>query len=222
MRFEKKFFFSKMYLNNVVNDFKKICNSINNYKVSSVYFDNINENCYHQKIDGDKEKIKIRARYYNNSKKQIKIEAKVKSNNKNYKLKTSIDTCEYENLLKYSIFNTENKNEDAKKIGFYLKYYALQRNIKIDYNRIEFSLNADSKLRFTIDYDIFYCDPFLEHHFKRVVDNSLCIFEIKTSNALIDRATSYIINKYNMKSEAISKFSLAIQAKKIDYTYYSN
>ena len=202
-----------------MNDLKKICNSINNYKVSSVYFDNINEKCYHQKIDGDKEKIKIRARYYNNQKKNINLEAKVKSSNKSYKLKTLIDNNEYENLLKYSIFNTENKNEDSKKLGFYLKYYALQRNIKIDYDRIEFALNANSKIRFTIDYDIFYCDPFFEHRFKRVIENSLCIFEIKTSNVLIDKEISYIISKFNMKNEAISKFSLAIQAKKRDYTY---
>ena len=104
-------------------DSEIICENINTYKVTSIYFDNIHEQAYLQKIEGEKDKIKIRARYYNDTYNLINLEAKIKNSDKSYKLKTKLNEKELSLLLKYNFIDIHNKckKDDLSKIYFYYR-----------------------------------------------------------------------------------------------------
>ena len=202
-------------------DSEIICENINTYKVTSIYFDNIHEQAYLQKIEGEKDKIKIRARYYNDIYNLINLEAKIKNSDKSYKLKTKLNEKELSLLLKYNFIDIHNKCEkdDLSKIYFYYKYYGMQRNIDIEYKRIEMKLKDHKNVRITIDYDIFSSinkSEVTRMNKLRCVPQDLCVFEIKSTNNLVDRFLKFILEKYKMKNTAISKYALGVQTQKLN------
>ena len=113
MRIERKYYFSKTHLNELLSDVKSICTKINKYEVESIYFDNFHEDSYLQKVNGDKDKIKIRARYYNNSKSLINVEAKIKFSDNKIDKKGN----EYGYILKSNIKNMSKKSIIKEALG---------------------------------------------------------------------------------------------------------
>jgi hypothetical protein len=221
MRIEKKYVFKRDELQHLLIDTKIICQNINTYKVTSIYFDNVHEQAYLQKIEGEKDKIKIRARYYNDSRNLINLEAKIKNSDKSYKLKTKLNERELSLLLKYNFIDMHNKYEqdDLSKIYFYYKYYGMQRSIDIEYKRMEMKLKNNKNVRITIDYDIFSSINKLVltgMNKLRCVPHDLCVLEIKSNNSIVDSFLKFILEKYKMKNTAISKYALGVQMQKLN------
>jgi len=221
MRIERKYFFKRSDLNQLSLDLKVICENINKYKVTSIYFDNVHEYSYFQKIDGDKDKIKIRARYYNDSYDYINLEAKIKHSDKSYKLKAKLTEQELLLLLKNNFIDVHNKDmsDDISRIYYYYKYYGMQRNINIEYKRIEMKLKHQDKIRLTIDYDIFSSiNAFTANGSNklRCIAQELCVLEIKSDDGNVDGYMKFILEKYKMKNEAISKYALGLQIQKLN------
>lgn len=219
MRIERKYFFKRSDLTQLLFDLKIICENINKYKVTSIYFENIHETSYIQKIEGEKDKIKIRARYYNESYDLINLEAKIKNSDKSYKLKVKLTKKELLLLLKNNFIDMHNKNahDDISKIYYYYKYYAMQRNIDIEYKRIEMKLKHQSKIRLTIDYDTFSSiNAFSVQGTNklRCIPQDLCVLEIKSDNGFVDSFLKFILEKYKMKNASISKYALGLQIQK--------
>ena len=221
MRIERKYFFKRADLSALLFDLNMICENINKYKVTSIYFDNINETSYLTKIEGEKDKIKIRARYYNNTFNLINLEAKIKNSDKSYKLKAQLTKKDLLFLLKYNVININNNdiNDEICNIYYYYKYYAMQKNIDIEYERIEMKLRYNNKIRLTIDHDIFSSiNAFLccGKNKLRCIPQELCVLEIKNDFGFVDSFIKIILEKYNMKNAAISKYALGLQKQKLN------
>lgn len=221
MRIERKYYFSKTNLNQFLSDVKSMCTKINKYKVESIYFDNIHEDSYLQKVNGDKDKIKIRARYYNNSKSLVNLEAKIKYSDKSYKLTSKISADDLNSLTNKNYLPiSKNSTEDLKIIYFYYKYYGFQENVKIQYTRYEMLLKTQNKTRLTVDYDVYST---LSKSTKsinklRCINQNKCVFEVKTESSYVDGFLGFLINKYNMKKNAISKYAMGVQVQKESMT----
>jgi hypothetical protein len=168
-------------------------------------------------VNGDKDKIKIRARYYNDSFDYINLEAKIKNSDKSYKLKTSLTEDELKLLLKNNYLDIDGKDGDLAKIYYYFKYFGMQKYIDIEYQRIEMTLKSQTKIRLTVDYDVFSAlNIGRSVNNLRCVDQNLCILEIKADNNLVDKYIKFILEKYKMRKEAISKYSLGVQTQKLN------
>lgn len=221
MRIERKFYFSKTHLNELLSDLKSICTKINKYEVESIYFDNFHEDSYLQKVNGDKDKIKIRARYYNNSKSLINVEAKIKFSDKSYKLTSKISADDLNSLTtkNYLPINKKSTN-DLRAIYFYYKYYGFQENIKIQYKRYEMILNAYKKTRLTVDFDVYSSLSKTTQPINtiRCINNNKCVFEVKTEDSYVDGFLGFLIKKYSMKKDAISKYAMGVQVQKENMT----
>ena len=216
MRIEKKYSFRKCDLSEIIQDLKIISSNVNKYKVTSIYFDNANEASYLQKVNGDKNKIKVRARYYNDSLEFINLEAKIKFSDKSYKLKTRLTESELNSLLNQNFLNVGNGDSDKAKIYYYLKYFGMQKKLNIDYERIEMSLKTQNKIRLTIDYDVFSAlNIGTKVNQRRCVNEDLCILEIKADNNFIEKYVKFILEKYKMNYQAISKCALGDQTQKL-------
>jgi hypothetical protein len=48
------------------------------------------------------------------------------------------------------------------------------------------------------------------------ISKDLCVLEVKSSSRLIDSYVLFLLNKYRMKKEAVSKYALGVQAQKIN------
>jgi hypothetical protein len=221
MRIERKYYFKRSDLTLLLHDLKIICDNINRYKVTSIYFDNFHEHSYHQKIDGDKDKIKLRARYYNDSYDYINLEAKIKNSDKSYKLKAKLTEKELLLLLKNNFIDIHNKdvNNDISRIYYYYKYYGMQRYIDIEYKRIEMKLKHQDKIRLTIDYDVFSSINAISARSTnklRCIPQDLCVLEIKSDDEFADSYVKFILEKYEMKKTAISKYALGLQMQKLN------
>ena len=108
-------------------------------KISSIYFDDINLNCLRDNIDGNKDRYKIRLRWYNDNFKNANIEIKFKEGYMGYKIRYKIKNkfCDIENLISIT------KKWILENLGVYMNPV-----IKINYIR-EYYLNK--KIRLTID-----------------------------------------------------------------------
>jgi hypothetical protein len=222
MRFERKYLFKRVELDLLLKDLQNICTNIREYGVSSIYFDNIHESAYFQKIDGNKDKIKIRARNYDASLELINLEAKIKYSDKSYKLKSRISKEELDLLMLRNFVDLKNKNEDddIREIYYYYKYYGMQRKISVQYTRLEMDLKSSCKTRLTIDRDV-YSSMMVGGADKEItkmpcLSKDLCVLEVKSFNSSIDSYVKFLINKFKMKQEAVSKYALGVQAQKIN------
>jgi len=222
MRFERKFLFKRVELDLLLKDLQNICSEAREYSVSSIYFDNIHESSYFQKIDGNKDKIKIRARNYDDSLNFINLEAKIKYSDKSYKLKSKISKEELDLLLLKNYIDIKNKKEDddIRKIYYYFKYFGMQKNISVQYIRLEMDLKSSCKTRLTIDRDV-YSSKVVGGVQKVIsklpcLSKDLCVLEVKSFNSSIDSYVKFLINKFRMKQEAVSKYALGVQAQKIN------
>ena len=221
MRIERKYFFSKTHLNELLSDVQSICTKINKYEVESIYFDNFHEDSYLQKVNGDKNKIKIRARYYNNSKSLINIEAKIKHSDKSYKLTSRISGDDLKSLtIKNYMPINKNSTNDLRTIYYYYKYYGFQEKVKIQYTRYEMLLNAQNKIRLTVDYDVYssLSKNTLPINKIRCINQNKCVFEVKTEYAYVDGFLGFLIKKFDMKKDAISKYAMGVQVQKESMT----
>ena len=79
------------------------------------------------------------------------------------------------------------------------------------------TLKSQTKIRLTVDYDVFSAlNIGRSVNNLRCVDQNLCILEIKADNNLVDKYIKFILEKYKMRKEAISKYSLGVQTQKLN------
>ena len=108
-------------------------------KISSIYFDDIDLNCLRDNIDGNKDRYKIRIRWYNDNIKNSNIEIKFKEGYVGYKIRYEVQNKIHD--IKYLISFT--KKCILENFGIYMNPV-----INISYIREYYS---NKKLRLTID-----------------------------------------------------------------------
>ena len=223
MRIERKYIFKKQYLEAVLSDLRVFCKGINKYKVSSTYLDNSNEELYRQKIDGDKDKIKLRVRHYDENSHEANVEAKIKHADKSYKLKMALEIDKLDSSQPISSILDIGKSLENNNIAYLLKHHCLRNYIEINYQRYEMVANSCVGTRVTIDFDVFskLTVPWPANKI-RCLSEELCIFEIKNPSTNVSYPLKTVLEKYQMKQRAISKFSLGVQSQKLNMKSFSN
>ena len=136
------------------------------YSIRSLYFDDYNDTCFNQVLNGVSKRVKYRIRFYNFNEKYIVLEKKYKINNMTRKV-----SCEITKEQALDIINNRNlniSNDNPKLLNeFYLKIkcYGFKPKIIIDYDRIPYVYDAGT-VRITIDHNLsFFLDAIVHQLF---------------------------------------------------------
>jgi len=194
------------------------------YTVRSIYLDTPVLTSYYEKLAGLKVRNKFRIRGYNELTSDVQVFAEIKKKENEYITKDRA-------LLFYSDLNDFLKNKDMTKIlnhtveyekrlfsasnfFFYQMKDKLNPIINVVYEREAFECKFGSGLRVTLDMNIRSfltqtCDNLFEERDMEVLYPSRFVLEIKYRKAL-PAWVPIIINKYNLRKEAISKYVLSV------------
>ncbi|TVR80497.1 MAG: polyphosphate polymerase domain-containing protein [Chitinophagaceae bacterium] len=197
------------------------------YTVRSIYFDTHDMAAYLDKIEGYKRKKKLRIRGYNVHRNGDKVvfEIKRKIGDRIYKNRVFL---EYEELPKVmdpsldsggeSLRNKSFLNDPSyKKFKYNLLRYHMHPVILISYEREPYHGQIDSGVRVTFDKNIRSkfapsLDELYSETFMRPLFKDHFILEIKYFTDFMPSWAKSIVAEYNLRREALSKFSIGIDA----------
>ncbi len=189
------------------------------YYIRSLYYDDVYNTAYYEKIDGMFEREKYRIRFYNFDDSFISLELKGKKGNLSYKKRDTISKEEYL-LIKNLEFNKIELN-DRKVLKDFIKVIKT-RNIRpsviVDYKRLAYTYKFED-VRITFDENIksgrFNCDLFNKDiPLYDVLENGDIILEVKYNNRLPGFIND-VIKTVPMIRIAISKFALCTECKEV-------
>lgn len=206
------------------------------YTVRSIYFDTSNLKFYHEKLDGIKERKKLRIRGYNQLSDDSIIFLEIKRKNENYisKNRSPLFLNDLNNLfeskdLNSYIIETENYEqaiEDGRKFFHYMSKMSLHPVILIVYEREAYFSKFTDELRITFDKNLRYMlfpdiNDFGSEGKMNFVMPSNFILEVKFSGGL-PRWLHKIISGMSLSRLALSKYTMCIENEKKSYTKASD
>ena len=189
------------------------------YFIRSLYFDDVNNTAYYEKIDGLEEREKYRIRFYNFDHSYIMLELKGKKNNLTYKRQDRITEEEYNEIINqnYGKINIDNRKVLEDFINK-AKRKNLIPSIIVDYNRQPFIYPVED-VRITFDEDIssgrFNYDLFSENLLPfRAIEANEIILEVKYNNFL-PSTIKKVLDTVPKTRIAMSKFALCKEKKEV-------
>lgn len=193
------------------------------YKVSSIYFENMKMRSYFDKIDGQAKRIKLRSRYYPESRTGThNMEFKYKIYDKSIKRKTSINQETLEQILSNKLSELNTNEPFLSDLVKFIKTNHFLPFIRIDYKRRALYGKNDKNIRITFDTEVKgsrYIKNCTSEPYIPALPGGSMILEIKTPNYFPFWLTT-IIKKYSLKKSAISKYTLATQNLAINSSLY--
>ena len=124
------------------------------YLITSIYFDDLNNKAYYQKVNGDSYRYKYRIRFYNNNKNLFKLEKKSKLEQITSKTSVYLNRDEVDDIMNknYKFLLLKNNNLCAE---FYLELSRglLKPKVVVEYERLAY-VHKISDLRITFDTNI--------------------------------------------------------------------
>ena len=222
-RIEYKYFIHKRIRPHILNDLLQFMHfdrhenlPDHSYKVASIYFEDHGLTSYHEKLEGQPYRKKVRVRFYPQSNLAGgNLEIKYKKLDQGFKSRITLSESVMKNLLNGNIDERLKELEDPflERIMVELKTNGFKPFIKIDYNRVALQSKTDTSVRVTLDSDV-RCTRFLRnqtvHTYISVVPRGMEILEIK-SGRYFPYFLCYLIKKYSLKKSAISKYAYAVQ-----------
>ena len=189
------------------------------YFIRSLYFDDVNNTAYYEKIDGLEEREKYRIRFYNYDHSYIILELKGKKNNLTYKRQNRITEEDYNNIINQ---NYDKINIEGRKVleDFITKSKRnnLIPSIIVDYSRQPFIYPVED-VRITFDEDIssgrFDYDLFSKELLPyRVLEPNEIILEVKF-NTFLPKTIKKVLDTVPKTRIAVSKFALCKEKKEV-------
>lgn len=190
---------------------KNSFNLDNTYSIRSLYFDDLYNSAYNEKIDGVEFRKKYRIRIYNYDDSFIRLECKYKHNNMTSKDQTKITKEMYSKILDGKINELEfNDNELFNKFLIDLKTKNLKPSVIVDYKRLALTYPV-SDVRITFDsyistgmynYDLFDTNK----NNLSIIDDSKVVLEVKY-NEILPESIAVILATIPSNREAFSKFA---------------
>tara|TARA_B100000989_G_C19532686_1_gene471025 strand:- start:5346 stop:6041 length:696 start_codon:yes stop_codon:yes gene_type:complete len=175
-------------------------------QINSIYFETFNFRDLLDTIDGEKNRSKLRLRWYGKtftSKAKPIIENKIKINSKNFKIKNNLSSINFSNQISYKKIKQLFKNSQNIDHNIKIKYRIRNPNILISYTRRYFSFK---NIRITLDFNLFtknfYKKKIINHN-DIFIKKKFSVMEIKYKDEDFDnvqKITSAITNR-------VSKFS---------------
>ncbi|MEG8946485.1 polyphosphate polymerase domain-containing protein [Rosettibacter firmus] len=194
------------------------------YTVRSIYLDTPDLTSYHEKLSGLKIRNKFRIRGYNEFNEDVNVFLEIKRKNENYisknrfpirfsDVKEFLISQDLSKIVNHSI-EYEDRIKAAKNFIFYYIGNNLQPVVNVIYEREAFECKFGSGLRVTFDMNLrCFLTNDIENLFSNqkteLIFNNYFILEIKLYKAL-PSWLRVVINKYNLKKEAISKYTLSV------------
>jgi SPX domain protein involved in polyphosphate accumulation len=185
----------------------------NEYKIRSLYFDNLNDKALMEKLNGISKREKFRIRFYNDDHTFIRLEKKMKHNSLCAKLSEKISKEECISLLNGDITFLRD-SEKALFIELYskMKEQLLRPKTIVDYTREAYVYKLGN-VRVTFDKQIksgLYNKNLFEENLPTVqpIDNRFIVLEVKFDEFLPEIIQD-IIQTNERKATAISKYAAA-------------
>ena len=181
------------------------------YHIRSVYFDDYDNSCYWDNVNGVNERKKWRIRAYNNNSSRIQLECKHKTNGLTRKEACTISSDEYDALLRgMPVFSSERALVNKFSVEM------IEKNMKpkviVGYDRKPY-VYPYGNVRVTLDYNIFSSQDinsmFSERLRKRLIlPSGVQLLELKYDN-YVPKFIADSFGEDRMKQETFSKYYLA-------------
>ena len=123
------------------------------YEIRSLYFDDVLNSAFNDKINGERTRKKYRIRIYNNSTDTIKLECKHKVDEWTYKQQQDIDLDTLKKLIAAEYHKIEDANGLLEQFLVDAKIFGLKPSVTVEYKRLAFTFPV-SDVRITFDEDI--------------------------------------------------------------------
>lgn len=220
-RHELKFIINKAYSEMLKNQLALIMdvdeNSIDNtYFIRSLYFDDIDNSAYYEKVDGVEKRKKYRIRIYNLDDSFIRLERKDKDRDLTHKEQTRITKEIYTKIINNDLDDIDLSNNLLKEFITYIKTKGLKPAVIVDYNRLAYTYPLFDT-RITFDENIksgrFNYDLFGECQTYNVLEDEV-VLEVKFNEMLPNHIARVIMNIPSVR-QAISKYALCFEKKEI-------
>ena len=224
-RYELKFLLSTKYANILKYRLELIMDKDENYPfiegryyIRSLYFDDIYDTAYYEKVDGVEDRIKYRIRYYNFDPSYIVLELKGKKNNFTYKKQDKITREEYDKIINKDYDIDTERRPLLKEFITKSKAKNLIPSVIVDYSRIAFTYPV-ADVRITFDEDIssgiFNYDLFDENiNLDHVIEPDEVVLEVKY-NEILPKIIKEVLATVPMTRIAISKFAMCKEKKEV-------
>lgn len=221
-RYENKYIIDKYTYESLRRDLSLVMkldsHSLNkdiSYYISSLYYDDIDDSAYYEKIDGVEYRKKYRIRIYNGDTSTCKLECKYKDENMTYKEDCRLNRVNLDNLLKGEFNKIKFKNELLSKFIIDSKLHRLKPSVIVDYARLAY-VYPYSDVRITFDSLIKSGkkDDFINRNIVKVdcLESDQIVLEVKYNEILPDHIQT-ILNQYNLALGSVSKFALCDEFK---------
>ncbi|MBQ2802844.1 MAG: polyphosphate polymerase domain-containing protein [Lachnospiraceae bacterium] len=220
-RNEMKFVCSEQELCLIEHRIKGICSpdahagSNGTYMVRSLYFDDYNDSCLYDNIDGILQREKFRIRIYNANPDYPVLECKQKYKDKNHKFSCSITRVQLQEMLEGGFALPEEAPEVLRK--FYLQYHTrlLRPKVIVQYERTPF-VYPIGNVRITFDRNVSGTADIMEFEkesiaLRPVMSAGQHILEVKYDELLPD----YIYNALQLGSLRQTAFSKYYMCRKM-------
>ncbi len=194
------------------------------YRVTSLYFDNIYNTAYRDKLSGSMNRKKFRIRTYNLNKDKIRLEEKIKDDNVGYKKNAWLTYDEYKSVLDgNSGFMTEERFYDTSAEDFFTSVCSsgLKPAVIVDYMREPYICQAGN-VRVTLDSHLSVCyntfDMFSENAlYYPVFKANEAVLEVKY-DGFLPLYIKELLSGLPIMQESVSKFILCTDtAKQMKY-----
>lgn len=191
------------------------------YFIRSIYFDDLRESAYHEKLWGICDRRKIRIRAYNDDSSYIALECKEKENIWVSKNSAVIDRDICDALIRGDFSKLEQRSEDVcKNVCVAFREKGLKPSVIVDYHREPFILPV-SNLRITFDKNLHaggICGFSMfgdeeKHEISIPIYSDSVILEVKYDNYLPD-IVRRLIPKHTGTQLSLSKYCICKHAAK--------
>jgi hypothetical protein len=194
-------------------------NEDNSYFIRSLYFDDIKNTAFYEKIDGTEKRKKYRIRIYNMDDSFIRLERKDKNRDLTYKVQIKITKKECLNLIEGKYDSDMKLRDDL--LGEFVREMETKRlvpSVIVDYKRLAYTYPVQDT-RVTFDENIksgrfsynLFSDDFISYN---VLEENETVMEVKFNNVMPRHIADIIMTIPSIR-QAISKFALCREKKEV-------
>jgi len=189
------------------------------YKIKSIYYDSHDFKFYHEKMNGNKYRQKVRLRGYNNVayNDDVYFEIKQRYNTTVQKRRAELKLSDAYELMKHPLDAeqyADKKRIVLDEIRYLSSMHALEAKAIVSYDRKAYMGKYEDGLRITFDTNLKCRKENLNleeyHKEKYFVHPSLAVLEIKTNEKVPIWLVS-LIQRFEIEAHRVSKYCLSVE-----------
>jgi hypothetical protein len=191
-----------------------------NYIITSLYFDDVHNTAFIEKVNGDAIRNKYRIRFYDNDTSFFKLERKSKLHQMTHKVSGKLTAQEVKEICaKNYEFLTEKDNDFFKEFYLKLSHGLLKPKVIVKYNRLAF-VHPVGNVRITFDSNVQTSNNCIDVFnqnipYQPAIRSDEVIMEIKFNGVLPDFIKS-MIQTNNIMTSSSSKY---VFSRKYNYEF---